>query len=616
MSTDAGWKYLEDRGVSRATAKRMGITVLDAAATEKETGFASPSIRIPYPQVNGKALDFVRYRLLDPSATPDGRKFFQKKGTGVHLYLGARPKGTTRDWDKIKADSRIPLVVTEGEIKANSAGERNLACIGIGGVDCWKTDGKPIKEWDAFELDGRVVDVTFDSDILSKPRVKAAAVELGEFLESRGALVRIRVLPDVTGEGKTGLDDFLVRRGPQSYLDTSIVASYDLDHEFIASWRKTSSMPVRIELSTVSKEWLMTPLPRAEFTVEGLLPRGTVGLLVAEGGAGKTHLALSLAMAVATGTPFLGRSVRRGSAVYLGLEDPLDVLRRRVEAAFSRYARAHPDKKDAYRAALLKHLYVTSLVGDQLHLVSPFHGGVVQNTATADHLGAKLREINDLELVILDPLARLHGGNENDNAVATAIINAAERVRGAANCTMLIPHHTGKVAASGKHEHQYSARGASALSDGARVVWRLVEATEKDAEGTNVDQTAIANRQVYRLVVAKSNYSGWQPPTWLRRTDGGSFEHFEPQFLPGGGPRYDEMLAKSASWIAAHGNQPVAPRTLRDQRAQVYGNNVTQKQVGEFIKAATERGDIREVRSAKHGTRLAIATKEDAQDAE
>jgi KaiC/GvpD/RAD55 family RecA-like ATPase len=58
------------------------------------------------------------------------------------------------------------------------------------------------------------------------------------------------------------------------------------------------------------------------WTVEGLFQAQTVNLLVGDSGIGKTPLMVQLGVAVASGTPFLGRRTRRGSVLYADFESP------------------------------------------------------------------------------------------------------------------------------------------------------------------------------------------------------------------------------------------------------------------------------------------------------
>lgn len=75
------------------------------------------------------------------------------------------------------------------------------------------------------------------------------------------------------------------------------------------------------ELKTVNCEQLMTtPLKPIEFCVDGII---STGLFVLAGApkVGKSWLALDMALSISKGEEFLYRETKRGTALYLCLED-------------------------------------------------------------------------------------------------------------------------------------------------------------------------------------------------------------------------------------------------------------------------------------------------------
>jgi hypothetical protein len=106
-------------------------------------------------------------------------------------------------------DAEVPLILTEGVLKADSAVSVGLVAIGLGGVDGGWRNGAPLPEWEVVPLKGRQVLVGFDSDVTVKASVRAALRRLTGYLQHRGAQVEIVVLPPGPAGQKTGLDDFL-----------------------------------------------------------------------------------------------------------------------------------------------------------------------------------------------------------------------------------------------------------------------------------------------------------------------------------------------------------------------------------------------------------------------
>lgn len=90
--------------------------------------------------------------------------------------------------------------------------------IAISGVWNWISDGEPILDMLDIPLEGRSVTITFDSDMLTNPKVQDAAGRLAEYLGSRGAETWITYLKDGTDGSKVGADDFFVAGGTVAEL--------------------------------------------------------------------------------------------------------------------------------------------------------------------------------------------------------------------------------------------------------------------------------------------------------------------------------------------------------------------------------------------------------------
>jgi regulatory protein RepA len=586
--------YLASRGIDDAVRKVASMQFLTAGETRQETGVASPSIRIPYFDVDGEPIDFARWRMLDPSATQSGNKFHQKAKTGVFAYFPPLPRNVRRKWAKILKDAKMPLIITEGEIKSLAATKRGMMCIGIGGVNSWQVGGKPLAVWASINWKNRTVEICFDSDQATNRNVQRAQIEFADYLTSLGAVVSIRVLYDATSTGKTGLDDFLAAVGVEAYQQAPL---YPINSPTVDKWRAqltdTAELP-DFDLCPVPTEWFDTKLPPMEFTVEGYLPTGVCALLVAEGGVGKTNFALQLAESVATGEPFFGLKTRGGTVVVLALEDPPEVLRRRIHRIQeSRSADLTFQKETArekrYAKAIRKHLVLASLVGQQLHMVGMTRGVVAQSPAL-DALIAKLKG-NDVALVILDPMSRLHGADENANAIGTAVVNAAERIAREVGCTVLISHHTGKASATSQNETAYAARGASGIADAARVVLRLRQIDDKEAGRIdNLEPDELA-RGVLRLVHAKSNYAPKVDDLWLKRGECGEFTSFVPQFKDAADD-YSAFLSKVRAWAALRRTTFTKRAVTATDLKEIFNGTVSQQAARTMMDDAIKRGDI------------------------
>jgi hypothetical protein len=70
------------------------------------------------------------------------------------------------------------------------------------------------------------------------------------------------------------------------------------------------------------------------WVVHGLIPARGITIIAGEAGAGKTWLALTLARAMTFGEDFLGRQTRKAQVLYLDRENPLSLVRDRLQVLF------------------------------------------------------------------------------------------------------------------------------------------------------------------------------------------------------------------------------------------------------------------------------------------
>lgn len=220
---------LASSGLTLKDAEVLGITWLTAEETKtlcQEHPYL-PTLKFPYfDPVTGKPLkprphwaDLYRLRVLrEPVPLPkDFRKYTQESGSGLAAYF---PRNL--DWAQVLTDSDVPIIITEGELKAACACKNNLPTIGLGGVWSWKAMRQGhtfLPELEMVTWVRREVFIVFDSDARENDQVCKALMALAEELQERGALPRTALLPDQPGLAKTGLDDFIVSAGVAELRD-------------------------------------------------------------------------------------------------------------------------------------------------------------------------------------------------------------------------------------------------------------------------------------------------------------------------------------------------------------------------------------------------------------
>ncbi len=197
---------------------------------------------------------------------------------------------------------------------------------------------------------GRDVIELPDHDATVRPDLRPHIYRMGKKLKDAGANVTVIELPD-QGDGKSGADDYIKNEGIEAFLE---LERHSLDDGRYADLTG-DALPSTFRLKNLPAEWLDKSPPPLEYVVDPLLPAQTVALLVAEGGAGKTFLSLRMAIDVATGQPFLGNPTTAGRVAYVALEDPPQVLQRRVHGIYKNQLRTlKPKAAERFRKQLRK----------------------------------------------------------------------------------------------------------------------------------------------------------------------------------------------------------------------------------------------------------------------
>ena len=269
---------------------------------------------------------------------------------------------------------------------------------------------------------------------------------------------------------------------------------------------------------------LDTDPPAREWLVTDRLPLGVVGLLAAAGGTGKSMATLQLAISVCTGLDWLEMPIdKTGAVLMFSAEDDRDEIHRRLKAVLGMYSDSvdpfNTDAFKAHKAAISERLHVFDRVGKDNRLTSKLSGETMR-TAFVQWVVETAEQVPDVALIVLDPLARFDGGDPNDNADSTRLIECAEQVRKATGATVLLPHHVNKGSLKDANSGQEAVRGGSGLVDGARWVGLLAGLRGDQAKDYGVEQKEAG--QYVRFTTPKANYSAPWEGTWLRRLAGGA----------------------------------------------------------------------------------------------
>ncbi|ALR19025.1 AAA family ATPase [Sphingobium baderi] len=224
------------------------------------------------------------------------------------------------------------------------------------------------------------------------------------------------------------------------------------------------------------------PQPKP-FAIERIAPSAEVTLLTGPGSAGKSLLGQQLATAAAAGLPCLGLAVMSGPAIYLTCED---------DAGQLHWRQAHIcEAMNVPMGALAGKLHLISLRGelDNALTVEAVDGKTAPSPSYV-RLVQWIRS-SGCGLVILDHVAHLFTGNENDRGDVTRFVNLLNRLAGETGAAILLLGHPNKSGDS------YS--GSTAWLNAVRS--QITIDHERDADGTIIDHDARV------LSIGKANYA-------------------------------------------------------------------------------------------------------------
>ena len=224
--------------------------------------------------------------------------------------------------------------------------------------------------------------------------------------------------------------------------------------------------------------------PDITYLCEGTIPLGVPVLVASMGGIGKSFTALNLAWEVCYGNPestvpwkiMGGPVVAHGSAVMLTAEDGLGTVHRRLAAIDFQNRRY----KDPVR------LRVVPLpdAGGPMPLVEGKFGEY-RTTPAYDDLRRQLLAIDDLRLVVIDPLQAFMLADVNsDPAAGQFMWSVLSSLAADTGATVVVCHHMRKTdkKVSTPGEAREAIRGSTALIDGARGVYAYWLEDETEAK--------------------------------------------------------------------------------------------------------------------------------------
>lgn len=261
---------------------------------------------------------------------------------------------------------------------------------------------------------------------------------------------------------------------------------------------------------------LTNPAKPPEFVWDGLLPRGTVALMGAHGGTGKSTIALMLGAAAASRRHLFGVNVQPCKTVFVSLEDGPGIVRHRL-ATICRNMAIQPGE--------LAGLHIVDGT-DNPELFSAETRGTGATTPTFAELRTLVKSVG-AGLVIVDNASDAFGGDEIQRRQVRAFMRCLVEIARDSNAAVLLLAHVDKATSRNrKAEGGEGYSGSTAWHNSARSRLFLTR---------NEDGTLTLEHQ-------KSNLGKLQEPITLHWPDGGLPELAQEGVGSGFGARLDGRM--------------------------------------------------------------------------
>ena len=261
-------------------------------------------------------------------------------------------------------------------------------------------------------------------------------------------------------------------------------------------------------------EWLTEKPTEHKFCVNPLVPIGTVTLLNAHAGSGKSLFALTMAIHIALGLPIIGAETSRGKVAYMSLEDPENVVQERMFKVFN-------ELPDGLRQIdeLAAKIMIIDRYGLSTYVAANKYGNNISPQIAGD-LSLLLKE-HKITCLFVDTFIRTDCLNESDHAQMGRLLATYEWIAKDAECGLVLLHHLPKGDAN-----MTAARGTSAIIDNAKSAMLLEIVNDKEASKLAEEDIKPAGAKGLLIGVThtKHNYSTEHPKQYLVMTLDGTLK--------------------------------------------------------------------------------------------
>jgi hypothetical protein len=424
--------------------------------------------------------------------TRDGNKTKDAHGTGVEKRSHGRVQGNPVRMPACGRDKET-LIVSEGIENALSIWQATS-------IETWASVGSGMMQYLPVPK-GRTVFIFRDGDEPGSPADQNINRAIHAF-QMRGANVRLATPP----QGKDA-NDLLVEGGFKA-LQERLLCSVEPPFDILADAQQQQTPPEPLLFEKLF-DFVPEELPARDWIIPGLLERGQAHIMPGHGGSAKSLLGIGIGMACTFLKKFGKWEPRRKldgtpyRIAIVNLEDDVTEQQRRVAAMLQTAAFAGVDYKTFAENCL-------TLRRDGLTLVEKDDKGGIKTTQLYSDLVGALREFK-ADVVILDPLAELTLGMDENSAEMHELHAAIRRMARSLNAAVIVVHHFNK---GGNATNQNSFRGSTTLGAGPRATLNVEKMNEDDAKQFGIND---AERPSYiKTYIAKANYTATGVTQWFQ----------------------------------------------------------------------------------------------------
>ncbi|OCL99542.1 Replicative DNA helicase [Aliarcobacter thereius] len=208
------------------------------------------------------------------------------------------------------------------------------------------------------------------------------------------------------------------------------------------------------------------------------IPLGTITIISAPGGTGKTWIVAQLALRFILEHP--------NKKIFLWLSEDLEsIVKHRMNLICNSILNISLNER-------FKNITITNTFPEPLLERSK---GVFKMSYKFDQLKAELK---DYDLIVLDPLLAFYGADENDNSQARLFMQPFMNWAKEENKSIIFLHHSNKQNGT---DASIRTRGAGAFVDAARVCYEVNKIYKKDNKTLDIDSLHLRD-----VKLAKDNY--------------------------------------------------------------------------------------------------------------